>query len=108
MKSFFPLAVGAAWLWVALGVRAGVVVTENVSPGATSWPGSPVLNTVTNPATTSVGEGFNGVGGNTNLSQTFTITTTNYILQTIDIYAGSGSGTGHFASGAFQQVQHSV
>jgi glucuronoarabinoxylan endo-1,4-beta-xylanase len=41
-----------------------------------------------------VGESFNGVGGCTNYSETFTITTTNYTLQTISIYAGAGTGTG--------------
>jgi uncharacterized repeat protein (TIGR03803 family) len=75
--------------------NAGVVVTQNVSPGATSWPGSPIIQTVTNPASqTSVGESFNAVGGCTNYCQTFTITTTNYVLQTISIYAGAGTGTG--------------
>ena len=74
--------------------NAGVVVTQNVSPGATSWPGSPIIQTVINPASqTSVGESFNAVGGCTNYCQTFTITTTNYVLQTISIYAGGGTGT---------------
>ena len=74
---------------------AGVIVTQNVSPGATSWPGSPIIQTVTNPAVqTAVGESFNGVGGCTNYSETFTITATNYTLQTINIYAGGGTGTG--------------
>ena len=74
---------------------AGVIVTQNVSPGATSWPGSPIIATVTNPASqTSVGESFNAVGGCTNYCQTFTIITTNYTLQTISLYAGAGTGTG--------------
>src|SRR5262245_13835574 len=59
-----PLAMGACF--------AGVLVNQNVAPGATSWPGTPLLNTVANPSTSSVVESFNGgVGGNTNLSQTF-------------------------------------
>jgi hypothetical protein len=75
--------------------NAGVIVTQNVAPGATSWSGSPIIQTVTNPASqTSVGESFNAVGGCTNYCQTFTITTTNYTLQTISIYAGAGTGTG--------------
>jgi uncharacterized repeat protein (TIGR03803 family) len=50
---------------------------------------------VTNPASqTSVGESFNAVGGCTNYCQTFKVTATNYILQTISIYAGVGTGTG--------------
>jgi glucuronoarabinoxylan endo-1,4-beta-xylanase len=84
------------WSLAILSVRAGVTVTQNVSPGATSWPGSPLLSTVSNPASqATTGESFNGgTGGNTNISQTFTVTTTNYILQTIDLYVGGGSGTG--------------
>jgi glucuronoarabinoxylan endo-1,4-beta-xylanase len=79
----------------ALTAEAAVTVTQNVSPGATSWPGSPLVSTLANPATqATVGESFNGGGGNTNLAETFTITTTNYTLQTIDLYVGGGSGTG--------------
>jgi len=40
------------------------------------------------------GESFNGNSGNTNISRTFTITAANHTLQTIDIYAGTGAGTG--------------
>jgi glucuronoarabinoxylan endo-1,4-beta-xylanase len=80
---------------VHLSAFAGVMVTQNVSPGATTWPGSPIITSVTNPASqTSVGESFNAVGGCTNYCQTFTITTTNYTLQTVSIYAGAGTGTG--------------
>ena len=63
------------WSLAILSVRAGVTVTQNVSPGATSWPGSPILATVSNPASqATTGESFNGgTGGNTNISQTFTI-----------------------------------
>lgn len=74
--------------------QAGVIVTENVSPGATSWPGSPVISTVANPSASSVIESFNGGGSNTNLSQTFTIATGDCTLQTVSLYAGTGSGTG--------------
>jgi uncharacterized repeat protein (TIGR03803 family) len=81
-------------LQFAILCQAGVTVTENVAPGATSWPGSPVIVSLTNPASqTSVGESFNSVGGCTNYAQTFTITATNYTLQTISIYAGGGTGT---------------
>lgn len=74
---------------------AGVIVTQNISPGATSWSGSPIIQSVTNPAVqATIGESFNAVGGCTNYCQTFTITTTNYLLQTISIYAGGGTGTG--------------
>lgn len=72
---------------------AGVIVTQNVSPGATSWPGTPIITSVTDPASqTEVGESFNGVGGCTNYSETFTVGA-NGTLQMISIYAGAGSGT---------------
>ncbi len=73
-------------------VRAAVIVTQGLSPGATTWPGTPLITTVASPASDTVGESFNGGGGNASLSQTFTITTTNYLLQTIDIYVNGGSG----------------
>ena len=74
---------------------AGVTVTQNVSPGATNWPGSPILQTVVNPSSqATVGESFTGVGGCTNYCETFTITATDYTLQTISLYAGNGTGTG--------------
>jgi hypothetical protein len=74
---------------------AGVVVTQNVSPGATSWPGSPVVTTLSNPSSASTPESFNGGSGNTNISQTFTVTGGNFTLQTISIYVGTpASGTG--------------
>jgi uncharacterized repeat protein (TIGR03803 family) len=87
--SAFVLAV-----MVHVPALAGVVVTQNASPGATSWPGSPMISTVTNPvAQTAVGESFNAVGGCTNYGQTFTIPAANCALQTISIYAGGGTGT---------------
>jgi glucuronoarabinoxylan endo-1,4-beta-xylanase len=77
-----------------LGSRlfAGVTVTQNVGPGATSWPATPILQTVTNPsAEATVGESF---GGATSYTQTFTIPApNNYTLQTIYLYAGNGTGT---------------
>ena len=80
--------------FVPAPARAGVVVSENVSPGATSWPGTPIITTVANPAgQTSVGESFNAVGGCTNYCETFTMAASG-TLQMISIYAGQGSGTG--------------
>jgi glucuronoarabinoxylan endo-1,4-beta-xylanase len=71
--------------------QAGVTVVENVSPGAKSWPGSPLITTLSNPTNqATVPESFNSA--NTSIGQTFKVTTTNYTLQTIDIYAGSGNG----------------
>jgi uncharacterized repeat protein (TIGR03803 family) len=87
---------GSLLLFTAMSCIAGVTVLENVSPGATSWPGSPIIESVTNPAVQlTVGESFNGVGGCTNYAETFTVTTTNYTLQTVDIFAGGGTGTGN-------------
>ncbi len=72
---------------------AGVVVSENTGTGATSWPPTPLITTVTNPAAqNAVTESFNGVGGCTNYAETFTVTA-DCTLQTISIYAGGGSGT---------------
>jgi hypothetical protein len=51
---------------------AGIIVTQNVSPGATSWPGIPLVGTVSNPNTQAgVAESFGA--GVTNYTQTFTI-----------------------------------
>jgi O-glycosyl hydrolase len=80
---------------IALGLtsHAGVTVVENVSPGATSWPGTPTISTLANPSSATAAQSFTS-GGVTNISQTFTVTGTNYILQQIDLYAGGGTGTG--------------
>jgi O-glycosyl hydrolase len=74
---------------------AGVTVTQNVGPGATSWPGTPIVATVSNPsAQATVGESFTGGGGSTSYGQTFIIPQGNdYKLQTIYLYVGGGTGT---------------
>jgi glucuronoarabinoxylan endo-1,4-beta-xylanase len=73
--------------------HAGVVVTQNGAPGAIEWPGNPILQTVTNPAgRVAVGESFNSTGGCTNYTQTFTLGSA-FMLQTVSIYAGGGTGT---------------
>jgi uncharacterized repeat protein (TIGR03803 family) len=85
------IALGAT---IAASTGAGVIVIQNVSPGATNWPGSPIIQTVSNPAgQATIGESFNAVGGCTNYCQTFTVTTTNYTLHTVCVYAGGGTGT---------------
>ncbi len=86
---------GALFVAAAMPCFAGVVVSGG-SAGATSWPGSPIVQTVTNPAgQTSVSESFNfAPSGCTNYAQTFTIGASNYTLQTISLYAGGGTGTG--------------
>jgi O-glycosyl hydrolase len=82
---------------ILAGTRAfaGVTVTQNVGPGATSWPATPIISTVSNPsAQATVGESFAGGGGSTSYGQTFTIPLGNdYKLQTIYLYVGGGTGT---------------
>lgn len=74
-------------------IHAGVTVTQNVSPGATTWPGTPLFTTLTNPvAQATVAETFTSGGGNTNHSQTFSVPT-NCILTRINVYAGGGSNS---------------
>lgn len=68
---------------------------QNIGPGATSWTPSPIISTIANPSSASAAQTFTNSGaGFTTLAQSFRITTTNYLLQTIDIYAGGGFGTG--------------
>lgn len=63
MKFLFSLANGSGLLAFVLSCSGAVNVLQNVSPGATSWPGSPSISTVSNPAgQTWVGESFNAVG----------------------------------------------
>jgi hypothetical protein len=77
----------------AISCIAGVIVSQNVGPGATSWPGAPALSTIANPSSAPVSESFNAIGGCTNYGQTFTITGSDCTLQSISIYAGAGTGT---------------
>jgi O-glycosyl hydrolase len=74
---------------------AGVTVTQNAGPGASSWPATPIVSTLSNPsAQATVGESFTGGGGSTSYGQTFTIPQGNdYKLQTIYLYVGGGTGT---------------
>jgi glucuronoarabinoxylan endo-1,4-beta-xylanase len=78
---------------------AGVTVTQNVGPGATSWPATAILSTVSNPSgQATVGESFSGGGGSTSYGQTFIVPSgSNRRLQTIYLYAGGGSGTSQSA-----------
>jgi glucuronoarabinoxylan endo-1,4-beta-xylanase len=71
---------------------ADVTVTQNIGPGATSWPDSPLIQTVSNPSSQLiVGESF---GAATSISETFTVPApNNYSLQTIYLYVGGGTGT---------------
>jgi glucuronoarabinoxylan endo-1,4-beta-xylanase len=79
-------------IFAASSAFAGVTVTQNIAPGATSWPDTPLIQTATNPSSQLVvGEGF---GGASNISETFTVTgSNNYSLQTIYLYVGGGTGT---------------
>ncbi len=83
----------AAIVLLSFPVHAGVTVVQNVAPGATSWPPTPVLSTMANPSSATIQQSFTN-SGRTSLGQTFTITGTNYTLQQIDIYAGNGTGNG--------------
>jgi len=71
---------------------AGVTVTQNIAPSATSWPNTPLLQTVTNPSSQLiVGESF---GAATSIAETFTVPgPSNYSLATVYLYVGGGSGT---------------
>jgi O-glycosyl hydrolase len=93
LESGFTLAL-MALLALSLPARGGVTVVQGSGPGATSWPGTPLLSTMANPSSATVAQCYTNGPGSTNLSQTFTITTTNYTLQGISLYAGGGSGTG--------------
>lgn len=76
---------------------ASVTVTQNTGPGATSWPATPLIQTVTNPAAQSiVGESF---GAATSIAETFTVPgPDNYSLQTVYLYVGGGTGTSSTAT----------
>ncbi len=73
---------------------AGVTVLQNTGPGATSWPGTPLLSSAANPqAQLTVTESFGGAT-TTSYGQSFTITGgDSYRLQSICLYAGGGTGT---------------
>ena len=89
-----PRLIGAfaSLLLASAAAHAGVTVVENVSPGATAWPDTPLFSTVSNPSTQLiVGEGF---GGATSYTETFTVaSTSNYTLQSIALYVGGGTGS---------------
>jgi O-glycosyl hydrolase/cytoskeletal protein CcmA (bactofilin family) len=84
----------AALLLASAQTFAGVTVTQNAGPGATSWPDTPLLSTVANPSAQAiVGESFAG-GGAASYGQTFTIPAgSNYKLETLYLYVGGGTGT---------------
>ncbi|HTZ21940.1 MAG TPA: glycoside hydrolase family 30 beta sandwich domain-containing protein [Opitutaceae bacterium] len=88
----FQLSIVGALLSGA-GASASVTVRQNVAPGATSWPGTPIVATMSNPtAQATVAEDFSAPA--TSCGQTFTIPGgSNYLLDTISLYAGGGNGT---------------
>src|SRR5215467_5584832 len=86
-------------LVTGLSAHGAVTVVQNSGPGATSWPPTPIISTMPNPSSANTTQTFTNVLAGTtnnpsNFSQTFTITSTNYLLQSILIYAGGGTGTG--------------
>lgn len=97
MRFKFNIVSALAIIVAASAAFAGVTVTQNLGPGATSWPGTPLIQTVSNPSSQLiVGERF---GGASNLSETFTVPgPSNYSLQTIYLYAGGGAGTSSTAT----------
>ena len=72
---------------------AGVTVRQNVAPAPASWSGTPIVATVSNPTSQAiVAEDFSAPA--TSCGQTFTIPSgSNYLLDTISLYAGGGDGT---------------
>lgn len=101
MKTINPIRCARQLLAAALGTLScaaafsAVNVIQNTGPGATAWPGTPVVATMANPGgTATVPENFASGGGCTGHSQTFTVPAgSNYYLQAITIYAGDGTGT---------------
>lgn len=87
------LLIGSVLAWLGSSAHAGITVQQNLGPGATSWPGSPLISTTSTPNSQStVGESFSGA--TTSLGQTFTVPAgSNYTLETVYLYAGSGTGT---------------
>jgi glucuronoarabinoxylan endo-1,4-beta-xylanase len=94
-RSWLVLLLALTCSAMVLSLKAGVAVIQNVAPGATSWPGSPIISTMLNPSSATAAQTFTNSGsGFTTIGQTFTVTSTNYLLQSIEIYAGGGIGTG--------------
>jgi len=77
---------------VAAPVFAGITVTQNIGPGATSWPDTSLIQTVIDPSSQSiVGESFSAA---TSIAETFTVPPlNNYSLRTVYLYVGGGTGT---------------
>lgn len=93
LRKLLPAFAAVACGLLGSRLGAGVIVTQGTGPGATSFPGTPILQTVTNPASqATVGESF---GSGANFTQTFTIPAggPNYTMQTVYLYAGGGTGT---------------
>lgn len=94
-RAFVRFAVVALFTAAASPSFAGVTVTQEVGPAATSWPATPIVSTVTNPSGQAiVGESFTGGGGATSYGQTFTLPEAgNHKLESILLYVGGGTGT---------------
>jgi glucuronoarabinoxylan endo-1,4-beta-xylanase len=90
MRRFVLLAI----IGLSLRGYSSVTVVQNVAPGATVWPGTPIISTMANPSGATTPVHFNYNSGITRIGQSFTITTTNYLLDKINLYAGGGTGTG--------------
>lgn len=92
MKLQLRIALTLTSALAGMNTFAGVTVTQNTGPGATSWPDTPLIETVSNPSSQLVvGESFSAA---TSLAETFTVSgSDNYSLQTIYLYVGGGTGT---------------
>lgn len=72
----------------------GVTVTQNVADDPTSWSGTPVFSTMTDPYDTATeAVSFNVAGGVTSVSQTFMVNADTR-LKYISVFAGDGLGAG--------------
>ena len=88
----------AALLLSGSTALAGVTVVGGAAPGATSWAGTPIAASVTNPSgETSVAEGFSATS--TSYAETFSVpVSSSYLLDRVCLYVGGGAGTSGTAS----------
>jgi len=84
MKHRIEIALATLTIVFTSAAFASVTVTQNIAPGVTSWPDTPLIQTVSNPSSQLVvGESF---GAATNISETFTVPgPNNYSLETINL-----------------------
>ena len=93
MRNRFQILAGLITVFASLPAFADISVTQNIGPAATSWPSGTLLQVGTNPSSQlTVGESFGS--GVTSIGETFTAPTdSNYLLQSVYLYVGTGTGT---------------